>query len=96
MVWTGISVGAKAVGCKGVNCQTLLNELCDFLDGGLDAETVREIEVHMNRCHDCRLLVDTTRKTVEIFCNTEPLPLPDGVRERLHKALERRLRGPQA
>jgi predicted anti-sigma-YlaC factor YlaD len=84
------------VSCKEVSCKTLLAELCDFLDGGLDANTVHEIEVHMNHCQDCRLLVDTTRKTIEIFCNTEPLPLPEGIRNRLHEALEQRLRGPRS
>jgi anti-sigma factor RsiW len=80
------------VGCKEVDCKRLITELCDFLDGGLDAETLHEVEVHIGRCHDCRLLVDTTRKTIEIFCNAEPVPLPAEVRERLHVALERRLR----
>jgi len=81
------------VSCKEVNCRTLLTELCDFLDGGLDSETVQEIKLHLDRCEDCRILVDTTRKTIEIFCNAEPVPLPQGVRDRLHKALEQRLRG---
>ena len=76
-----------------MNCKSLLNELCDFLDGGLDADTVAEIKTHLDRCHDCRLLVDTTRKTIEIFCNAEPLPLPQSVRDRLHEALAERLRG---
>jgi len=84
------------VSCKEVNCKTLLNELCDFLDGGLDADTVQEIKLHLDRCEDCRVLVDTTQKTIEIFCNTEPIPLPEGVRERLHQALEQRLRNPRA
>lgn len=76
---------------KLVNCRTLLTELCDFLDGGLDAKTVEEIQLHLDRCKDCRVLVDTTRKTIEIFCNAEPVPLPQGVQERLHVALEQRL-----
>ncbi len=80
--------------CKGVNCKSLLNELCDFLDGGLDAATVEEIKVHLDRCQDCRVLVDTTRKTIDIFCKAEPVALPQEVRNRLHEALERRLREP--
>jgi anti-sigma factor RsiW len=84
-------VGAQEVSCKDVNCKTLLGELCDFLDGGLDAQTVQEIRLHLDRCKDCRVLVDTTRKTIEIFCNAEPIPLPQGVRDRLHQALEQRL-----
>jgi anti-sigma factor RsiW len=73
----------------------LLTELCDLLDGELDAATVSELDAHISRCQDCRVLVDTTRKTIEIFCNAEPLPLPPEVRDRLHQALERRLRGNQ-
>ena len=79
--------------CKEANCKSVLTELCDFLDGQLDKGTVEEIKVHLSRCHDCRLLVDTTRKTIEIFCNAEPVPLPQSVRDRLHTALEQRLRG---
>ncbi len=82
--------------CKEVNCKTLLNELCDFLDGGLDAETLQQIRLHLDRCEDCRVLVDTTQKTIEIFCNTEPIPLPQDVRQRLHQALEQRLRHPRS
>lgn len=78
--------------CKEVSCKKLLNELCDFLDGGLDPETVEEIKYHLEQCKDCRVLVDTTRKTIEIFCNAEPVPLPAGVQDRLHQALEQRLR----
>lgn len=92
----GSSVGALEVSCKGVNCKSVFHELCDFLDGELDASTVEEIKVHLDHCQDCRLLVDTTRKTIEIFCNAEPLPLPQGLRDRLHNALEQRLRGPRS
>jgi hypothetical protein len=37
------------------------------------------------------VIVDTTRKTIEIYCNAEPVPLPDDVRQRLHNALRERL-----
>lgn len=84
-------MGAPEVSHKEVNCKTLLTELCDFLDGGLDPGTMQEIEFHMEHCKDCRVLVDTTRKTIEIFCNAEPIPLPQGVQDRLHRALEQRL-----
>ncbi len=43
-------------------------------------------------CDDCRVVVDTTKKTIQIFCNSEPVPLPTDVRDRLHAALEKRLR----
>jgi predicted anti-sigma-YlaC factor YlaD len=92
---TVFSAGALEVSCKGVNCKSVFHELCDFLDGELDTGTVEEIKLHLDRCEDCRLLVDTTKKTIEIFCNAEPLPLPQDLRDRLHTALEQRLRGPR-
>jgi anti-sigma factor RsiW len=74
-----------------VKCKNIVVELSDYLDGELDQETLAEVQRHLERCEDCRLLVDTTRKTIQIYCNSEPVPLPDDVRERLHKALEQRL-----
>ncbi len=75
-----------------MKCKTIIVELCDYLDGTLDAETVANIQRHLEGCTDCRLLVDMTRKTIQIFCNSEPIALPEDVRERLHQALQERLR----
>ena len=75
-----------------MKCRDIVRELSDYLDGEVDPGVVAEIERHLAHCEDCRLVVDTTRKTIQIFCNSEPAPLPDEVRERLHTALENRLR----
>ena len=75
-----------------MNCRGVIRELSDYLDGELDSSARAELERHLERCEDCRLVVDTTRKTVQIFCNSEPVPLPSEVRDRLHAALEKRLR----
>ena len=75
-----------------MKCRDIIRELSDYLNGEVDSGTVAEIERHIAHCEDCWLVVDTTRKTIQIFCNSEPAPLPDDVRERLHTALENRLR----
>ena len=77
-----------------MNCRTVVHELCSYLDGELDQVTVTELEIHLGRCKDCRLIVDTTRKTIEIFCTSEPVALPEDVRSRLHEGLRRRLSRP--
>jgi anti-sigma factor RsiW len=74
-----------------VNCRVLIREISAYLDGELGLETLAEIEIHLERCEHCRVIVDTTRKTIEIYYNTQPLPLPHDVRERLHQALIKRL-----
>jgi len=35
--------------------------------------------------------VDTTRKTIQMYCNSEPAPLPDEVRKQLDRALAEKL-----
>jgi len=74
-----------------LNCRGVVQELSSYLDGELDANARAELERHLEDCEDCRLVVDTTQKTIEIFCNSEPVPLPADVRARLHAALEKRL-----
>jgi anti-sigma factor RsiW len=75
-----------------VNCKKVVVELSSYLDGVLDSTMRDELELHLSRCTDCRLVVDTCRKTIQIFCNSEPVPLPDDVRSRLHTALLERFR----
>jgi anti-sigma factor RsiW len=75
-----------------VNCKKVILELSTYLDGALDASVRIDLEQHLMRCTDCRLVVDTTRKTIQIFCNSEPVPLPQDVRNRLHTALLERFR----
>ena len=79
-----------------MKCKDLIREISDYLDGALEPEVLKELERHLQHCDDCRLVVDTTRKTIQVFCNSEPAPLDDNTRERLHKALELRLRRPPA
>ena len=79
-----------------MNCKNVVRELCNYLDGGLDSNLQQSIEIHLEHCEDCHLLVDTTKKTIQIFCNSEPLPLSEDVRTRLHQALVKRLSKPKS
>jgi anti-sigma factor RsiW len=75
-----------------VNCKKVILELTSYLDGVLDTSVRIDLEQHLSQCSDCRVVVDTTRKTIQIFCNSEPVPLPEDVRKRLHTALLERFR----
>lgn len=74
-----------------MNCQGLITELTDYLDGALDSSMRADLEQHLAKCHNCRIIVNTTRQTIEIYCNAEPAPLPEDVRGRLHDALVKRM-----
>lgn len=70
------------------HCRHLLDELSDYLDGAASAEMCAEIERHLASCADCRVVVDTLRRSIELY-HTLPQPgLPAAARERLYKSLD--------
>lgn len=75
-----------------MNCRSIVKELSNYLDESLDTTLKTSIEKHLEHCDDCRVVVDTTKKTIQIFCNSEPAPLPEDTRMRLREALVKHLR----
>ena len=75
-----------------MNCQNVIQELSNFIDGELDAVSRLELESHLKDCGECQLVVDQTKKTVRLFCDSEPIELPGEVRARLHEALRRKFK----
>ena len=71
-----------------MKCKEFLNELTNYLDGALDAQTKTELEDHLSWCHNCYVVCDTTRKTIEIYRNSELYELPDDLRGRLQTAIK--------
>jgi len=70
-----------------VKCSEFLNELTNYLDGVLDARTKSELDDHLAWCHNCYVVCDTTRKTIEIYRDSELYELPDDLRTRLRSAI---------
>jgi len=68
-------------------CAALLDQLHDYIDGELEAALCAEIEEHLAGCDDCRVLVDTTQKTITLYRRQTPVNLPEGAMARLQQAL---------
>jgi anti-sigma factor RsiW len=77
-----------------LNCDGVIREVSNYIDGDLDVAMKREIELHLLECQDCTMIVIQTRLTVEIFCDSQAVELPQEVRSRLHEALQRKIRNP--
>lgn len=75
-----------------MKCKQVVRELSEYLDGALEAGVLAEVQRHLEHCEDCRLVVDTTRKTIQLYCDSQPAPLDEDVRTRLHRALEAKLK----
>ena len=72
-----------------INCKDCLHQISSYLDGELDADLKRSLEEHLVFCHHCQVVVDSTRKTIELYCDGKLFELPGQVRDRLHAALRR-------
>jgi len=80
------------VKCRTIKCKEVIRELSEYLDGELDSALAEALMRHLEDCEDCGIVVDTTRRTIEMYCNMEPAPLPAEVKQRLQRALEQKLK----
>jgi anti-sigma factor RsiW len=70
-----------------VTCKDFLKELTDYLDDALDQRTRIELEEHLQWCHNCYVICNTTKKTIEIYRDSTLYELPDDLRGRLRSAI---------
>ena len=74
-----------------LTCKQFLSELSDYLDEALGGEERKKLEDHINKCPNCWVIADTTRKTIEVYKCSQPVEIPTDIRSRLMKALERKI-----
>ena len=74
-----------------MNCEFPRTSLHGYLDGELDEGLKRTLESHLTYCNHCHAVYDSTRKTIELYCDGKLFSLPEEVRTRLHAALKHKL-----
>ena len=50
-----------------LSCQIILNNLSDYLDGELEPELCADIERHIDTCQDCQVVINTLKKTIQLY-----------------------------
>lgn len=71
------------------SCKQILGELSDYVDGILSPELCAELEEHLAGCENCRIVVNTLQRTIEIYRETSPVEeLPADTRNRLFCCLD--------
>jgi predicted anti-sigma-YlaC factor YlaD len=75
---------------KPYECRSLLDSLSDYVDGTLDEGLCKTIESHVAECQNCRIVVDTLRKTISLYQKSAAVDekLPEAVRGRLLHTLK--------
>ena len=74
-----------------LTCKQFLQELNDYLDPSTDPAMKCHLEKHVNECPNCFVIVDTTKKTMQIYKGLEPQTIPENVKARLWKAREKKM-----
>ena len=49
------------------HCKELLSSISEYIDGSLNEQLCAELESHLNGCDNCRVVVNTLKKTIEIY-----------------------------
>ena len=70
-----------------MDCKHILQELNLYIDGELEQELCRRLEAHLKGCDRCRIVLDTTRRTIQFYRDQTPMELPEGITDRLHAVL---------
>ena len=74
-----------------VNCETVLEQLSNFIDEEIDPALRAEIETHLKTCKRCSVLHDSLRKVVVIVADERAFEIPVGYSERLHAFIDQHL-----
>lgn len=69
---------------KHEHCKDLVENISNYVDGSLSEQLCFELEKHLEDCENCRVVVNTLKKTIEIYQN-------EGVKEKTPNDVKERL-----
>jgi mycothiol system anti-sigma-R factor len=69
---------------KHLHCKEFVDTISSYLDGDLSEELCAELDKHLSACENCRIVVNTLRKTIDIVHQqAEQEKAPIAVKDRL-------------
>lgn len=73
---------------KSPTHQEIYKKICDFMGEDLNAPACKEVAEHLESCPNCKVYLDTVKKTVTICKEIEKEEkIPQEVKNRLFKVL---------
>lgn len=71
-------------------CKDFLKEISEYLDETTCPSLREELHMHVNECPNCWVVLDTTKKTLNVFKGMEPQSIPTPLHSKLMAAVERK------
>ena len=72
-----------------MDCSEVLEQLGDYLDEEAREELCRAIEAHLSQCRDCKIQVDSVKKTIVLYQADRRIDLPVALSSKLKAVLAR-------
>jgi hypothetical protein len=57
----------------------------------MDPETKQHLQKHVDECPNCFVMVDTTRKTIQVYKGMEEQTVPSALKNRLMEAIAKKM-----
>jgi anti-sigma factor (TIGR02949 family) len=74
-----------------ISCKDFLRELNDYLDEMVDPATKAQWQSHVDQCPNCFVIVDTTKRTMQVYKGIQEQEVPVDIKNRLMQALEKKM-----
>ena len=75
-----------------LSCAEFLAEFGDYLEHAASPEVKAHLEEHLRECKSCRVIVDSTRKTICIVTDSDSFTLPTDKLQPIVKEVMNRIR----
>jgi predicted anti-sigma-YlaC factor YlaD len=79
-----------------ITCEEFFAEFGDYLENHVSPEVRKELELHLSQCRACRVLYDSSRKTVKIVTESSSFELPESVSDPIIDRVMAKLRTGQS
>jgi len=70
-----------------LQCKHVWENVSEYIDQQLDAQTLKEIEKHLENCEVCSAILDSTRNILILTADNRTFELPVGYSQRLHNRI---------
>ena len=69
-------------------CKEILSKLSGYFDRELDDENRKNVQSHFSNCAVCNMVMNSFRKTVELFVKNKPEKIPPETSAILHARVD--------
>lgn len=75
------------MGDAEMNCKQFAKYITDYVDGTLDNGVAGEMDMHMNVCHECSVLVTELENTSSLIRSLDRSTAPDGFEAQIRRRI---------